>query len=265
MYVQGDVDGSFSLLQHAWEGVVRRRLQTSPIGRDPNKHYDDDNPDMTDYTPLVLLVLFLMAFVMAAGVEETMKHFAVRCCRFPRALRDPHSVLVYLVASALGFATFENIGYVFGAAAVDDDIDTDDEVYYSAEVVTLIARVLLPVHFICAVLQATELSKVAMSYEAIPLFWVLFPAIMLHGCFDFVLFVGGAFGVLYSLNSALYQGLFLAVPFCISFFGAYLAYKRFSNIQHLYEAGWQAFHNDVTGLSIGDGEVFSANTDELEP
>lgn len=65
---------------------------------------------------VVALALFVMAFVIAAGVEETMKHFAVRCCRFPAPLRDPKAVLVYMMTAALGFATSENIEYVFGAS-----------------------------------------------------------------------------------------------------------------------------------------------------
>lgn len=64
---------------------------------------------------IVILALFVMAFVIAAGVEETMKHFAVRCCRFPAPLKDPKSALIYLMTAALGFATSENIEYVFGA------------------------------------------------------------------------------------------------------------------------------------------------------
>jgi hypothetical protein len=64
---------------------------------------------------IVILALLVMAFVIAAGVEETMKHFAVRCCRFPAPLRDPKSALIYLMTAALGFATSENIEYVFGA------------------------------------------------------------------------------------------------------------------------------------------------------
>lgn len=64
---------------------------------------------------IIVLSLLVMAFVIAAGVEETMKHFAVRCCRFPAPLRDPKSALIYLMTAALGFATSENIEYVFGA------------------------------------------------------------------------------------------------------------------------------------------------------
>lgn len=63
---------------------------------------------------IIVVALLVMAFVIAAGVEETMKHFAVRCCRFPAPLKDPKSVLVYLMTAALGFATSENIEYVFG-------------------------------------------------------------------------------------------------------------------------------------------------------
>ena len=53
-----------------------------------------------------------MAYVIAAGVEETMKYFVVRCCTFPQSLKEPQTVLVYLMAAALGFETMENIGIV---------------------------------------------------------------------------------------------------------------------------------------------------------
>ena len=42
---------------------------------------------------IVIFGLLFMAFVVAAGVEETMKHFIVRCCPFPSPLKDPHTVL----------------------------------------------------------------------------------------------------------------------------------------------------------------------------
>ena len=63
---------------------------------------------------LIIIAMLIMAYVIAAGVEETMKHFAIRCCRFPYPLQDPHSVRIYLMTAALGFATSENIEYVFG-------------------------------------------------------------------------------------------------------------------------------------------------------
>ena len=44
--------------------------------------------------PFVVIVgAFLMAFVIAAGVEETCKHFIIRCCPFVTPLKNPHSIL----------------------------------------------------------------------------------------------------------------------------------------------------------------------------
>lgn len=42
---------------------------------------------------VVILGAFLMAFVIAAGVEETSKHFIVRCCPFVTPLKNPHTIL----------------------------------------------------------------------------------------------------------------------------------------------------------------------------
>jgi hypothetical protein len=55
-------------------------------GADGGTEGEDDETDMSpaqmrQYFPVVVVALLIMAFVIAAGVEETMKHFAVRCCR----------------------------------------------------------------------------------------------------------------------------------------------------------------------------------------
>lgn len=42
---------------------------------------------------VMFLGAFLMAFVVAAGVEETCKHFVVRCCPFVTPLKNPHAIL----------------------------------------------------------------------------------------------------------------------------------------------------------------------------
>lgn len=52
-----------------------------------------------DNIVIVFVGCFLMAFVVAAGVEETMKHFVVRCCRFPTPLKNPQTVLGTLPSS----------------------------------------------------------------------------------------------------------------------------------------------------------------------
>ena len=109
--------------------------------------------------PLVVVALLVMAFVIAAGVEETMKHFAIRCCRFPAALRDPHSIRIYLMTAALGFATAENIEYVFGSKG-SPFAGTSA---FEGELLILLLRIAMPVHIICSVLQSITLSKVLMG------------------------------------------------------------------------------------------------------
>lgn len=104
---------------------------------------------------LVVVSCLFMAYVVAAGVEETMKHFVVRCCQFPSPLKDPHSILVYLVAAALGFATAENIEYVYAGAGGGSGLEM-----LEGELLTLLMRILTPVHVICAVLQAARYAKV---------------------------------------------------------------------------------------------------------
>lgn len=116
---------------------------------------------------IVVIGLFILAYVIAAGVEETMKHFSVRCCRFPTPLKDPHTVLVYLMTGALGFATSENIEYVFGSAS-----GVGATSLFLGELFVLFVRILMPIHVICSVLQASNFSRVIMGSARMSLFQV---------------------------------------------------------------------------------------------
>lgn len=135
----------------------------SPLGQyipfainasDGEKNNDEGPPP-----DIFVFMLFQVAtaYILAAGTEETMKHFAVRCCQFPTALKSPQAVLVYLFSAALGFATSENIEYVFGvsSATKQSKISAMEQ-----ELFVLAIRVLMPVHLICSVLQASSLSTV---------------------------------------------------------------------------------------------------------
>jgi len=115
------------------------------------------------------LYLFLNAFVVAAGVEETMKHFVVRCCRFPSQIQSPHTILVYLMTAALGFATSENIEYVFSATAEPGEKQVT--MFYQ-EVTVYVLRILMPIHIICSVMQAANLSRVVTGLKSMNLFQV---------------------------------------------------------------------------------------------
>jgi RsiW-degrading membrane proteinase PrsW (M82 family) len=68
---------------------------------------------------------------------------------------------VYLVSGALGFATFENIQYVFISGGSGDQMFSKSVLI--SELFVLLLRVLMPIHVICAVLQAINLSKVSES------------------------------------------------------------------------------------------------------
>ena len=170
--------------------------------------------------------------MIAAGVEETMKYFAVKCCRQFRPLRSPHAVLVCLMAAALGFATSENIEYVFGSPV---GTSQSRDAVFLGEITTLVARLLMPVHVICSVLQAANFSRVVlnMKYMSTPL--VLLPAIVLHGSFDFYLFVIGAVSF---INQDESDGLVVASllgPILITIAGIIWACRSFGSVVREYE------------------------------
>jgi Cys-rich protein (TIGR01571 family) len=178
------VSGEYSYGPAAAAGDGMLPLASAEMSEEEGGGEDDDSDDairqkMKHHLWVVILVVMAMAFVVAAGVEETMKHFSVRCCRFPAPLTDPHTILVYLMASgrvpqclpfscilflsslfhpALGFATSENIEYVFGVSSSP----IPGTSVFVGELLVLLVRVLMPVHVICSVIQAANLSKVSL-------------------------------------------------------------------------------------------------------
>lgn len=158
-----------SILQGAWSILIT--IVAGPPVSSPSSDGTGHSTTTTDdslvtaqrdwlksHLILVVISCLFMAYVVAAGVEETMKHFVVRCCQFPTPLKDPQAILVYLVAAALGFATAENIEYVYagtGGSGAGSGIEM-----LEGELLTLLMRILTPVHVICAVMQAARYAKV---------------------------------------------------------------------------------------------------------
>ena len=73
-----------------------------------------------EYSFVIFLAVFIMAFVIAAGVEETLKHFIVRCCPFTRPIKDPsavlgmtHSITVIVIVTLLSLSTPALFVYVY--------------------------------------------------------------------------------------------------------------------------------------------------------
>ena len=195
---------------------------------------------------ITLVVLFLMAFVVAAGVEETMKHFVVRCCAFPTSLKEPYEVLVYLVAGALGFSTAENIEYVFGTRASP----IPGTSLFVGEILILLIRVLMPIHVICAVLQAVNLSKVLMGGMHSNLFMILLPALILHGSFDFQLFLMGAIEYMFDLNSIWLDIFSMVFSLLLTIVAAIYAYRSFKSVMSNFEQGFGVLMNSEEGEEV---------------
>lgn len=144
-----------------------------------------------EHLPLFCFFTFLNAFVVAAFVEETCKYFGFWMVETPdlnnstlfgRVPKESKGVgiTIAMVATALGFACCENLLYVF---------------VYSPpslvnEVTTLLARSIFPIHPLAAALQSIGVCRRDLEGDRkVGLGRILFPAILLHGSFDFVLMV----------------------------------------------------------------------------
>lgn len=196
---------------------------------------------------LVFVGCFVMAFVVAAGVEETMKHFIVRCYRFGSALKDPYTITVFFLAGACGFATAENMSYVFGGKTGSQDTTSS----ITQELGVLLLRVLMPVHLICAVIQAVNVSKIVIGkVSEMSLFRVLLPAIILHGTFDFALFVLAVFSFAEDINTTAFEVFTLVVAAIIGCVGMRYAYTSFRDVARDFDFGFQALNDDTEHMEM---------------
>lgn len=165
---------------------------------------DDGQPALTNFLLSSIhksfgyfAFLFFMAYVIAALVEESIKWGVVRC-RCPRpccisvlartaGVNHPMSIVVYVLAGALGFSTIENIVFSCGSHIVIPDQSVADKFLNCME------RVLfaVPVHSICAGLTGVQLVRKEFVGD-VEWIMVLVPAIIVHGTFDFQSFLVGA-------------------------------------------------------------------------
>ena len=190
---------------------------------------------------LIILLCFLVSFCIAAAVEETCKHFAVRNCLRISPLKEPNVILVFLMSAALGFATAENIEYVLGSGSVSPIPG------YSAtegQLIVLLARWCSPLHVICSVLQAVGLSYAVMDIGTKNLFMILLPAICLHGTFDFTMFMADAISVIYKIdNTSFLIGTITCAAIIVISSTTYacMAYKK---VEDLHQNRWSSLSGD---------------------
>lgn len=86
------------------------------------------------------------------------------------------AITIAMVCTSVGFACCENLKYVFSS----EDVGT--------EIGTLVARSIFPVHALAAAIQSIGVCRRDLEGDAShQLGRIVFPAWMLHGCFDFFL------------------------------------------------------------------------------
>jgi Cys-rich protein (TIGR01571 family) len=177
----------------------------------------------------------IQAYLIAGGVEETMKYFAVKCCRQLHPLNSPHAVLVCLMTAALGFATAENIEYVFGTPYGTGQSANQA---FLGQLFVLLVRLAMPVHIICSVIQAARLSRTILGMSEHTTFGILFPAIVLHGTFDFYLFAINAIVFIYDLDDPYILAASIIGPIVITIAGIVYACITFNRVVAEYDASW---------------------------
>mmetsp|Transcript_19027 Transcript_19027/g.46727 ORF Transcript_19027/g.46727 Transcript_19027/m.46727 type:complete len:630 (+) Transcript_19027:151-2040(+) len=207
---------------------------------------------------LIFLATFVTAFVIAGGVEELTKHMAVRQCWLPLRLQTPRAVTIALVTAALGFAASENMEYVFGSSRGGGIKGASG---YENELFVLLLRSLLPVHAICAAIQAVGVIK--RDFENVPatVAKILAPAIFLHGFFDFLQFILPVFlWTFCEMEMTDISIVTIVVAVVVTVGGAiYMFYMHRKQRERLRIGAFQRVQNDFEASEMEAGEV---NADE---
>ena len=70
------------------------------------------------------------------------------------------------------------------------------------------------------------------------------PALILHGSFDFSLFVGGAIQFIYNIESIGFEVVGIVITVIMTVVSTCWAYHTYKKVEKDFSAGWQAFAND---------------------
>ena len=127
--------------------------------------------------------LFLYVFIGIALVEEGVKYFFLKKYLFNKPdFNEPMDGIVYAVMISLGFATVENIFYVFN--------HPDQEI----QVAIMRMFTAIPLHAVCGVILGyfVGLAKFSDNSRSL-LFKGLFLATLIHGLYNYFIFLGEGF------------------------------------------------------------------------
>lgn len=151
-----------------------------------------------------IISIAIYTFVIIALSEEFSKYVFLRYYSYrKRSFNEPFDGIIYAVMVGMGFATIENLMYVFGA-------DTPQNQWATAGVRAITA---VPAHATFAIIMGyyTGLAKFNKDKEKSYLWQGILYATLLHGFYDFFLFqnisAGIAAGAIVSLIIGLRFGL----------------------------------------------------------
>ena len=131
--------------------------------------------------------LILYVFIGIALVEEGVKYFFLKKYLFNKPeFNEPMDGIVYAVMISLGFATVENIFYVFN--------------HPGQEIQVAIMRMFtaIPLHAVCGVILGYFVGLAKFSDDKRPLlFKGLFLAVLIHALYNYFIFLGQ--GIIFSI------------------------------------------------------------------
>ena len=127
--------------------------------------------------------LFLYVFIGIALVEEVVKYFFLKKYLFNKPdFNEPMDGIVYAVMISLGFATVENIFYVYGEEGQE------------INVALMRMFTAIPLHAVCGVILGYFVGLAKFSDNSKPLLYKgLFLATLVHGLYNYFIFLGQGF------------------------------------------------------------------------
>ena len=137
----------------------------------------------TIYNQSLFPNLFLYVFFGIALIEEGVKYFFLKNYMYKKEeFNEPMDGIVYGVMISLGFATVENIAYVFGNEGQE------------LRIAVMRMFTAIPLHAVCGVILGYFVGLAKFSDDKRPLlFKGLFLAVLIHALYNYFIFLGQGF------------------------------------------------------------------------
>ncbi|MEO1415064.1 MAG: PrsW family glutamic-type intramembrane protease [Bacteroidota bacterium] len=146
-----------------------------------------------DFQAGTVETIALYAFIVVALPEELFKYLVLRWYNYPhKEFDEPYDGIMYGAVVSLGFATVENFLYIF--AGTDHGVETAILRMFTA----------VPAHAAFGVIMGYYVGKAKFLHGSHHPFWErmkgLGAAILIHGLYDYFLFLENEYLVLFSFS-----------------------------------------------------------------